>query len=194
MGDLWNCSVTYFVSCYNVSQWLQHIGRAEDPSFELQYLVQTFTLVRFHIVWTLGHTHPHRDCHKSGLGKCWAAQLSFMKNGGNRGEVDRNSRRGSHALKRVAHVGFKGCFCVSGWPSHYQSPACPLCKGLSSHAGPHPPEPETAETGSGRCRGVMAGGAVLRGLWSCFYSVFLTEAMVDCRAHSLHESSVDCAA
>lgn len=138
MGDLWNYSVTYFVSCYNVSQWLQHIGRAEDHSFELQYLVQTFTLVRFHIVWTLGHTHPHRDCHKSGLGKCWAAQLSFMKNGGNGGEVDRNSRRGSHTVKRVAHVGFKGCLCVSGWPSHYQSPACPLCKGLSSHAGPHP--------------------------------------------------------
>lgn len=54
----------------------------------------------------------------SGPGKCWAAQLSCMKNGG---PERRTEIAVEEARARVAHVVFQACFGVSGWLRRHQS-------------------------------------------------------------------------
>lgn len=84
-------------------------------------------------------THPSPEGPPEvGAEKVLSSTIVIYEKWWHRGEVDRNSRGGSHTIKRVAHVGFQGCSCVSGWPSHHQSSACPFCQGLSSQADPHP--------------------------------------------------------
>lgn len=97
----------------------------EDPYLKLQYFsvvwlillssISSFTLEMFHIVWTLGYTHPQRDSLKSGLGKCWTAQLSFMKNG----DTD---ERGAEIAGGLTHSKKSGTCWLSGvflcfWPA-----------------------------------------------------------------------------
>lgn len=54
----------------------------------------------------------------SGPGKCWAAQLSCMKNGG---PERRTEIAAEEARARVAHVVFQACFGVSNWLRRHQS-------------------------------------------------------------------------
>lgn len=99
--------------------------------------VSSFTLEMFHIVWTLGYTLPRRDWLKSGLGKCWAAQLSFMKNGD-------TEERGTEIAGGLAHSKKSGTCWLSGvflclWPAEPLSiTSDSVMSGLVLHTDPTP--------------------------------------------------------
>lgn len=82
--------------------------------------------------------HPsHRERLKSGLGKCWAAQLSFMKNGD-------TEERGTEIAGGLQHSRKSGTCWLSGvflclWPAQPPSIiSASIHQGLFSHTGPAP--------------------------------------------------------
>lgn len=62
-------------------------------------------------------------------GKVLSSTIVIYEKWKHRGEGDRNSRGGLHTVKRVAHVGFRGCPCVCGQQSCHQSSASPFRRG-----------------------------------------------------------------